>query len=103
MPTRLPPGLAALCLAGTAGCASTTETRSAPEPTGDNRADQPQRLQSGVAAPHLPPATARQHANREIKAALDDLECGKDFYAAYEPKNREISERVSQMFGRGPL
>lgn len=39
MPTRLLPGLAALCLAGTAGCASTTETRSAPEPTGDNRAE----------------------------------------------------------------
>ncbi|GAA4521278.1 hypothetical protein GCM10023096_45510 [Nonomuraea ferruginea] len=49
--------------------------------------------------PRLAPATARQWADKEIKAALDDVECGKDFYAAYEPRNREISDRVTRMFG----
>lgn len=49
--------------------------------------------------PRLAPATARQLADKEIKAALDDLECGRDFYAAYEPRNREISDRVTELFG----
>ncbi|WP_143078671.1 hypothetical protein [Nonomuraea pusilla] len=53
--------------------------------------------------PHLAPAMARQYATKEIKAALDDLECGRNFYAAYEPRNKEISERVTQLFGGGPL
>lgn len=53
--------------------------------------------------PHLAPATAMQYATKEVKAALDDLECGRNFYAAYEPRNKEISERVTQLFGGGPL
>ncbi|WP_327587442.1 hypothetical protein OHA25_10885 [Nonomuraea sp. NBC_00507] len=53
----------------------------------------------GYIDPRLPPATARQHLAKEVRAALDDLECGKDFYAAYMPKQNEISRRVVQLFG----
>ncbi|MEV0348899.1 hypothetical protein AB0H88_24245 [Nonomuraea sp. NPDC050680] len=49
--------------------------------------------------PRIPVNTARQYLNREIKAALDDLECGKDFYAAYLPRNAEIVRRVEREFG----
>ncbi|WP_188192172.1 hypothetical protein [Nonomuraea sp. SYSU D8015] len=49
--------------------------------------------------PRLAPATARQYLAKEVRAALDDLECGKDFYAAYMPKQNEISRRVVQLFG----
>ena len=49
--------------------------------------------------PHLPAATAKQYLAKEVKAALDDLECGKDFYAAYLPRNAEIVNRVSAEFG----
>ncbi|RVX45599.1 hypothetical protein EDD27_8411 [Nonomuraea polychroma] len=51
--------------------------------------------------PRLAPAAARQYLAKEVQAALDDLECGKKFYAAYLPKNTEISERVVQQFGGG--
>jgi hypothetical protein len=51
--------------------------------------------------PRIPVNTARQYLNREIKAALDDLECGKDFYAAYLPKEQEIVRRVEGEFGSG--
>jgi hypothetical protein len=30
---------------------------------------------------------------------LDDLECGKDFYAVYTPKKQEIDLRVRREFG----
>jgi hypothetical protein len=33
---------------------------------------------------------ARPLLQREIKAALEDLECGKEFYAAYRPKLNEV-------------
>ncbi|WP_343955098.1 hypothetical protein [Nonomuraea longicatena] len=36
------------------------------------------------------PDGARALLQREIKAALEDLECGKDFYAAYRPKLNEV-------------
>ncbi|MER5424434.1 hypothetical protein [Streptosporangium roseum] len=50
--------------------------------------------------PDLTPAQARPYLTREIKAALDDLECGKDFYASYWPKDREIGLRVEREFGQ---
>ncbi|MEV4117000.1 hypothetical protein [Nonomuraea sp. NPDC049695] len=46
---------------------------------------------------------ARQHLDREIKAALDDLECGKDFYPEFEPRKREITRQVAQKFGRSDI
>ncbi|WP_283133606.1 hypothetical protein [Rhizohabitans arisaemae] len=33
---------------------------------------------------------ARPHLAREIKAALEDLECGKEFYAVYGPKHTRL-------------
>ncbi|WP_345681171.1 hypothetical protein [Yinghuangia aomiensis] len=45
--------------------------------------DQPARPQSG---PTLDPATARTMLTQEIQAALADLDCGRDFRAAYYPK-----------------
>ncbi|MEV4188550.1 hypothetical protein AB0J28_44660 [Streptosporangium canum] len=44
---------------------------------------------------------ARPLLQREIKAALDDLECGKDFYAAYRPKLNEVYERAQLLPGMG--
>jgi hypothetical protein len=49
---------------------------------------------------NLKPAQARPYLAEEIKAALKDLECGKDFYPAYAPKAMEITSRVFQEFGR---
>ncbi|MEV0611810.1 hypothetical protein AB0I81_00705 [Nonomuraea sp. NPDC050404] len=51
--------------------------------------------------PMLTAAQARPYLTKEIKVALDDLECGKDFYAAYMPKAEEISAKVNQEYG-GP-
>ncbi|MFC4114791.1 hypothetical protein [Nonomuraea zeae] len=50
----------------------------------------------------IPKATAAQVKSRlkkEIKAALDDLECGADFYAAYEPRLWKIKQKVYAEFG----
>ncbi|GII93219.1 hypothetical protein [Sinosporangium siamense] len=44
----------------------------------------------------LAPEQARAALTREIKDALDDLECGKDFYAAYLPKNLDVTNQVRQ-------
>ncbi|MBB5782315.1 hypothetical protein [Nonomuraea jabiensis] len=44
---------------------------------------------------------ARPLLQREIKAALDDLECGKDFYAAYRPKANEVYKRAELLPGLG--
>ncbi|MFF5213222.1 hypothetical protein [Streptosporangium sp. NPDC000396] len=49
--------------------------------------------------PNLKPDQARPYLVKEIKAALDDLECGKDFYAVYAPKKQEIRLRVRAEFG----
>ncbi|UBU13134.1 hypothetical protein [Nonomuraea gerenzanensis] len=48
--------------------------------------------------PTLTPQQARPHLDKEIKAALDDLECGKDFYAAYAPKAAALQRRVNDQF-----
>ncbi|NBE94321.1 hypothetical protein FE391_43785 [Nonomuraea sp. KC401] len=50
-------------------------------------------------APSLTPVEARPYLNRETKAALDDLECGKDFYPAYLPREQAIDKQVSDRFG----
>lgn len=50
--------------------------------------------------PNLKPAQARPYLDKEIKAALKDLQCGEDFYPAYSPKAMEITSKVYQEFGR---
>ncbi|WP_431912457.1 hypothetical protein [Nonomuraea jabiensis] len=50
--------------------------------------------------PNLKPEEAKPYLDKEIKAALKDLECGKAFYPAYSPKAVEITSRVYQEFGR---
>lgn len=46
---------------------------------------------------------ARPYLKREIKAALDDLECGKDVYPAYRPKMTEIERRLAEEYGFYPV
>ncbi|MGP3958214.1 hypothetical protein ACTWPT_19580 [Nonomuraea sp. 3N208] len=57
----------------------------------------------GYYEPRLPVAAAKQYLAKEVKAALDDLECGKDFYATYLPKFRQVENRVSVEFGGSGL
>ncbi|MEV1167223.1 hypothetical protein [Nonomuraea sp. NPDC049784] len=52
-----------------------------------------------IYAPTLTPEQARPYLAKEIKAALDDLDCGKDFYPAYLPKESAIRERVNEQYG----
>ncbi|MEV8630056.1 hypothetical protein AB0395_00225 [Streptosporangium sp. NPDC051023] len=47
----------------------------------------------------LTPETARPYFVKERKAALDDLECGKDFYAAFLPKEQKIKAEVQRESG----
>ncbi|WP_433416363.1 hypothetical protein ACQP1V_40005 [Microtetraspora malaysiensis] len=47
----------------------------------------------------LTPAQARPYLDREIKAALEDLECGKEFYTRYAPKEASIDARVEAEYG----
>ncbi|NUW33682.1 hypothetical protein HTZ77_19910 [Nonomuraea sp. SMC257] len=49
-------------------------------------------------SPELTPEEAKPYLEKEIKAALDDLECGKDFYAAYAPRETAISQQVNDRF-----
>ncbi|MFF0772056.1 hypothetical protein ACFYUK_24440 [Nonomuraea wenchangensis] len=48
--------------------------------------------------PTLTPQEAKPYLTKEIKAALDDLECGKDFYAAYLPKESVLQRQVNDRF-----
>ncbi|MFD1545011.1 hypothetical protein [Nonomuraea guangzhouensis] len=46
----------------------------------------------------LTPAQAKPYLAKEIKAALDDLECGKDFYRVYTPKVEAIAQKVAEEY-----
>ncbi|MFE0148618.1 hypothetical protein ACFWY5_15840 [Nonomuraea sp. NPDC059007] len=46
---------------------------------------------------------ARPLLQREIKASLEDLECGKDFYAAYRPKANDVYEKAQFLPGVGMM
>ncbi|MFI6290791.1 hypothetical protein ACIBEJ_04360 [Nonomuraea sp. NPDC050790] len=46
---------------------------------------------------------ARPLLRREIKAALEDLECGKDFYAVYRPKANAVYESAQLLPGVGMM
>ncbi|WP_326825707.1 hypothetical protein [Streptosporangium sp. NBC_01756] len=54
----------------------------------------------GIDALRLPPNLARPYLAKEIKAALDDLECGKDFYAAFGPEDTKLLNEIWDQFGR---
>ncbi|WP_433517630.1 hypothetical protein ACQP2T_20060 [Nonomuraea sp. CA-143628] len=56
-----------------------------------------------VYQPRLSQAAANQYLAKEIKAALDDLECGKDFYSVFFPKAGRIGDRLDSEFGRWKL
>ncbi|WP_433354134.1 hypothetical protein ACQP25_11495 [Microtetraspora malaysiensis] len=49
--------------------------------------------------PDLSAAEAKPYLDREIKAALDDLECGKDFYAVISPKEDAVNRQIFDEFG----
>ncbi|MER5997825.1 hypothetical protein ABT120_04575 [Nonomuraea angiospora] len=49
--------------------------------------------------PTLTSEQAKPYLAKEIRAALDDLECGKDFYPAYLPKEQAVQGQVSAQFG----
>ncbi|MEV6157231.1 hypothetical protein AB0L53_43510 [Nonomuraea sp. NPDC052129] len=51
-----------------------------------------------ILKPVLKPDEAKPYLAKEIKAALNDLECGKSFYAAYSPRARAAKEQVYQEF-----
>ncbi|GAA4914852.1 hypothetical protein GCM10023334_015170 [Nonomuraea thailandensis] len=51
-----------------------------------------------VVMPTLSPQEARTYLDKEIKAALDDLECGKDFYAAYVPRETALQQQVNDQY-----
>ncbi|MFI7690204.1 hypothetical protein ACIBQ6_14100 [Nonomuraea sp. NPDC049655] len=48
--------------------------------------------------PDLTPDAAKPYLVQEVKAALDDLECGKDFYAAYTPKETAVQRKINDRF-----
>jgi hypothetical protein len=47
----------------------------------------------------ITPEEARPYLNKEIKAALDDLECGKDFYPAFMPKDEAVGQQINEESG----
>ncbi|NRQ40390.1 hypothetical protein HII36_52520 [Nonomuraea sp. NN258] len=49
--------------------------------------------------PTLTPQEARPYLTKEIRAALDDLECGRRFYPAYLPRQDRVNEQVAAEFG----
>ncbi|MEV4888237.1 hypothetical protein AB0K48_02460 [Nonomuraea sp. NPDC055795] len=51
--------------------------------------------------PVISVADGKRYFGQEVKVALDDLVCGKDFYAASSPRNAEIQQRVALEFGGG--
>ncbi|WP_157570454.1 hypothetical protein [Microtetraspora malaysiensis] len=53
----------------------------------------------GRPLPDFTPAQARPYLDREIKAALEDLECGKEFYTRFAPKRASIDARVWAEYG----
>ncbi|MFC4015234.1 hypothetical protein ACFOY2_49035 [Nonomuraea purpurea] len=46
---------------------------------------------------------ARPHLGKEIKAALDDLECGRRFYPVFAPKERAVERTINDEFGMPSL
>ncbi|MFI6325385.1 hypothetical protein ACIBG8_48255 [Nonomuraea sp. NPDC050556] len=60
------------------------------------------KLEEGsFAVPQLTPAEAKPYLDKEIKAALDDLDCGRDFYASFIPKQGKLHDRAGAEYGMG--
>ncbi|NJP97484.1 hypothetical protein HCN51_50065 [Nonomuraea sp. FMUSA5-5] len=55
--------------------------------------------QEELLIPKVSEAQVKPLLKKEIKAALDDLECGEDFYAAYEPKAWKLKQKVYAEYG----
>ncbi|NUR83159.1 MAG: hypothetical protein HOY71_03620, partial [Nonomuraea sp.] len=60
-----------------------------------------QRNDLGKLTPQLTPDEARPYLDKEIASALEDLECGKDFFRAYNPRYQAIWDEVSRRWGQG--
>lgn len=56
-------------------------------------------VRDGVYTPAFSAEEAAPYLASEVKAAIEDLECGKDFYAAHRPKDNEVSEKVLRELG----
>ncbi|GAA4097011.1 hypothetical protein [Nonomuraea soli] len=51
--------------------------------------------------PPIPPEVARRHFEREINTAFQDLECGKNFYAVFNPKANRLTIQANAEYGLG--
>ncbi|MFI9552818.1 hypothetical protein [Nonomuraea endophytica] len=49
--------------------------------------------------PELTPQQAQPYLNREIVAALQDLECGREFHPVYRARTSAIADRVAAEWG----
>ncbi|WP_329086006.1 hypothetical protein [Streptosporangium sp. NBC_01469] len=56
-------------------------------------------IRAGVYIPAFSAEEAAPYLAREVQAAIEDLECGRDFYAAHRPKDDEVSEKVLRELG----
>ncbi|MER6575525.1 hypothetical protein [Nonomuraea sp. NPDC001023] len=63
-----------------------------------NLPDDEKRTSGSFIMPELTPEAAKPYLAKEIKAALDDLECGKDFYATYVPKEAALEQKINDQF-----
>ncbi|MFE0152939.1 hypothetical protein ACFWY5_37765 [Nonomuraea sp. NPDC059007] len=54
----------------------------------------------GNVMPDLSRFEAEPYFREEVRAALDDLECGKDFYPAYQPRANAVYARVNREWGQ---
>ncbi|MFF0305915.1 hypothetical protein ACFYSC_00740 [Streptosporangium sp. NPDC004379] len=54
--------------------------------------------EQGKSWPELTPAQARPYLAEEIEDALDDLECGREFYARYSPMSAAVDREVEAQF-----
>lgn len=52
-----------------------------------------------VYQPNLTPLQAGPYLTREIGDALDDLECGREFYPVYKTRYTDIQRRAHEEFG----
>ncbi|MFE3448448.1 hypothetical protein ACFXJ8_05885 [Nonomuraea sp. NPDC059194] len=53
-----------------------------------------------VLRPDLSSDQARPYFTKEIRSALDDLECGKEFYPVFGPKQTALRVRIDAEFGQ---
>ncbi|WP_327089402.1 hypothetical protein OIE66_01900 [Nonomuraea sp. NBC_01738] len=49
--------------------------------------------------PTMKPQAAKPYYDKEVKAALIDLNCGRDFAAAYDPRSSELTSKLAAEWG----